>query len=267
MKKLVLCALGVLVSSAVNGQQATQWSGNNHWYQVVKVPSGISWENARDRAVAMGGYLATANDSAENNHIKSLLTSDAAIWADKGVGPWLGGYQKQGSEAPGSEGQNWFWLTGETFSNTSWKSGQPDNGFMGANEGYLHYLSDDITSVANIDWNDASNQPVKYSPVSFVVEFESDPNIPLQKSWQDVALNDTQHFDLNCEYRVSSEVSDWWQYPVAISKERILSDVSTAQFAFGVILHGNKSQQQYLAEGQNQAPFSAWTIYRMQKRC
>lgn len=268
MKKLVLCALGVLVSSAVNGQQATQWSGNNHWYQVVKVPSGISWENARERAVAMGGYLATPSSSAENEFIKGLLAADGQAWSVKGIGPWIGGYQNQALETLGGEGQHWSWLSGENFSDTDWKGGQPDNGFMGESEGHLHYLADDTSHTATIGWNDASSEPEKYSPVAFVVEYETDPEFQNQSDWQDVPLSDTDYFDIRCEYRVFQDETTWVQNPVYTGKEKLLFDVSTQNLFFGVINYNNKAVERYVVEGNvDAAQTSSWNIFKIQKRC
>src|SRR5262249_46089958 len=77
-----------------------QWSlaagGNGHWYQVVSVAGGISWDDAQADALSRGGYLATVVSAPENSFVFSLVDTPGA-WlyfpqGDANAGPWIGGY-------------------------------------------------------------------------------------------------------------------------------------------------------------------------------
>jgi len=123
-----------------------QWSsdvgGNDHFYEVVSVPSGISWYQANTSAMSAGGYLATITSAAENSFVYSILDYDMHFIGEWDWGPWLGGYQPAGSAEPYG---GWRWVTGEPFTYTNWKPGNPDN--AGGIENYLHFLQ-------GPQWND-----------------------------------------------------------------------------------------------------------------
>jgi VCBS repeat-containing protein len=88
-----------------------------HYYEVVNVPVGISWADARDAAAlksfnGLTGYLATITSSAENAFILSKLPADGWIGASDDVT-----YINIATGAPtyadqsAAEG-NWYWVTG-----------------------------------------------------------------------------------------------------------------------------------------------------------
>ena len=70
-----------------------QWSsdvgGNDHFYEVVSVPSGISWYQANTSATSSGGYLATITSAAENSFVYSILDYDTHFTGEWDWGPWL----------------------------------------------------------------------------------------------------------------------------------------------------------------------------------
>ena len=81
------------LSTTVLAQGAVQWrvedGGNGHWYEFIRVPSGVCWNAARTSAEAAGGHLATINSSAENQVVVALAAAN-----NPGVpesGPFLGG--------------------------------------------------------------------------------------------------------------------------------------------------------------------------------
>jgi hypothetical protein len=72
-----VAAMAVAAAVTANGAlagDAVQWrvedGGNGHWYRVVVVPGAgyprITWDEARNRAIAAGGYLATVSTIEEN---------------------------------------------------------------------------------------------------------------------------------------------------------------------------------------------------------
>jgi hypothetical protein len=66
-------ALSAAIMSPAVGDDRVQWpvasGGNGHFYQGFVAPSGITWQAAWDAATALGGYLATATNAAENDFI------------------------------------------------------------------------------------------------------------------------------------------------------------------------------------------------------
>jgi hypothetical protein len=101
-----------------------KWT-NGHCYQAVLAP-GLSWDQARDSCLARGGHLVTITSAEENAFVFSLVSGDSAFWYldafGNGLGPWLGGFQPNGSEMPDT---GWQWVTTEPFVYTNWETGQP----------------------------------------------------------------------------------------------------------------------------------------------
>jgi hypothetical protein len=104
--------------ACVVGNYPVQWQaedgGNGHWYQVTPVMRGICWEQFRDQAVLLGGYLATSTSAAENAHIYRH-----AIWHDAQTVPhtYLGGFQSPDACEPDC---GWTWVTDEPWVYSSW---------------------------------------------------------------------------------------------------------------------------------------------------
>jgi len=98
------------------------------------------WTTARQNCVNMGGHLVTVTSAAENNFIYSLWPSG-----------WIGLTDEV------TEGI-WKWVTGETYSYTSWNGGEPNNA---GNEDYIQF-------VGAGKWNDLPDN--QYLP--YVLEFE-----------------------------------------------------------------------------------------------
>jgi hypothetical protein len=133
-----------------------QWSpssgGNGHWYLAVYVPGGINWADARAKAQALGGDLATITSAAENSFV-FLRIADPIFWRQPATGPvrlfgpWIGGFQPPGSAEPLGL---WSWVTGEPWSYTSWDTGEPNN--LNGNEDHLHFYAPGTNPLPR--WND-----------------------------------------------------------------------------------------------------------------
>lgn len=154
-----------------------QWppadGGNDHWYEALVAPGGISWADANTTANAAGGYLATLTTTAENNFVFSLIDSpEYWVYSPAGayLGPWIGGLKTN---------DGWQWVTNEPFTFTNWSPGAPNN--AAPYEDRLMVLSYSPQPTAL--WNDYSDaRAVQYGfPVGFVVEYNAAP-VPIPGS-------------------------------------------------------------------------------------
>jgi hypothetical protein len=165
---------------------AVVWSGNGHWYEVVSVEDGITWEEANLAAVAMGGYLATITSQEENDFVFGLV-DEMEFWSISGydaVGPWLGGLQPPNSLIPG---QDWHWVTGEPWQYTNWCSGinQEPNDHWGTEEDRLHFYQSAYNPQPAPTWNDI---PGSSRLPSYVVEGSAVPEPSALLVWSGLGL-------------------------------------------------------------------------------
>lgn len=134
MLKCYLASLLVVLSIATHAfasnETWVQWpiesGGNGHYYMTVSAPGGISWTAAHAQAMAFAGYLVSVTSAAESQFVFSLVDSPT-FWQDlggKNYGPWIGGFQPNGSQEPSG---GWTWTSGEPFSYTNWRAGEPNN--------------------------------------------------------------------------------------------------------------------------------------------
>src|SRR5437868_5239202 len=83
MKPWSLSLLMCLAAAAVHAQPS-QWKasdgGNDHFYEALHAPNGITWAAAQADAVNRGGYLATMTSAAENTFAYGLISSDISYW-------------------------------------------------------------------------------------------------------------------------------------------------------------------------------------------
>lgn len=134
---------------------------NGHYYELVFVEAGLTWEDARAAAEARtyrgaSGHLATITSTAEN----LFLTR---VFGEGGLdGRYLGGYQTDGSLEPDG---GWNWVTGEYFYGfTNWGDGEP-NDF--GDEKYLQYAHG--LDAEGMRWNDLG---FTADVQGYVVEYE-----------------------------------------------------------------------------------------------
>lgn len=139
---------------------------NGHSY--YRSTGSMTWTNARQACLNMGGHLVTVTSPAENNFIFNL---------------WPNGWIGLTDEVV--EGQ-WRWVTGEPFSWSNWNGGEPNNS---GNEDYIQF-------VGGGKWNDLPNVSLPY-----VLEFDY---IVTFTNWEYVK---TVYTDANGRYTIN-EVSN-----------------------------------------------------------
>lgn len=123
---------------------AQEWNG--HYYKLIGM--SMSWDKADKFCKSLGGHLATAETSDENEMIKNLVLK---YDNNRGHNYWIGGYNKDSV---------WKWVTGRAIVDYFDWVGQPNSG-----EGYgiLLYTSEDARWLSH-----------KYSlTVEFVCEWDS----------------------------------------------------------------------------------------------
>ena len=141
---------------------------NGHTYEVLSAPAGITWTAARDAAAGRGGHLATITSTNENAFVFELVRNDLRLWtnippAARLLGPWIGGFQTNGSPEPAG---GWQWVTGERFAYTNWAEGQPNND--PANQDSMHFVGPDASTPGST-WNDLGSD---WLLTGYVVEYE-----------------------------------------------------------------------------------------------
>ncbi|AKU96101.1 hypothetical protein AKJ09_02765 [Labilithrix luteola] len=138
---------------------ASVFGGNGHAYLVVVDKTKINWGDAKARAEEAGGHLATITSSAENQFVYQLAAGvQGAFYTTNG--PWLGGYQPNGSVEPKG---GWTWVTNEPWSYENWAASEPSN--TNGDEAFLEYTGSPPSST----WNDID---IGADTRAFVIEFE-----------------------------------------------------------------------------------------------
>lgn len=150
----VLLALAAFTPAARAGgpEPFVQPSGLTHWYEVIAVPQGLTWVEAKQAAAARGGHLATITSKEENEFVFGLL-DDAQYWQEDPTrklanGPWIGGVQDQQSVEPSG---GWGWVELETWTAEFWAAGEPNDDRKADR---LHYAAGPQSRAAT--WGDAA---------------------------------------------------------------------------------------------------------------
>ncbi len=179
MKYIHAMAASALLAG-VCASASAQWStfaGTGHYYGVFLIEGGDhSWSAARAQAQAkiapngQTGDLATLT-SADENAFVFALADFPQFWAidaaGNNEGPYLGGFQPEGSPEPAG---GWQWVTGEAWSYTSWMSGEPNN--SGGEEDFLCYFG--IGGARTDRWNDVGDSASAVH-TAYVVEVVPEP--------------------------------------------------------------------------------------------
>ena len=180
--KMLLVALGIAALST--GAMAQNVGGsvlfnadNGHFYQMFTNSSGLSWDSASTYAISQGGYLATVTSSVENSvMVQNFVSSYIPELAN---GQYYSGIYLGASDSE-VEGV-WKWVTGEEWSYTNWRAGEPNNdGSFG--QDYLQYVTAGYYGFNN-NWDDVWGDDrykngVDLNMRAFIVEYNSNPTAP-----------------------------------------------------------------------------------------
>lgn len=119
-----MAGVGALLLFAVTIAQAApvRWSGNLHYYNVVRSDTPITWDNAQAAAVAsqhagVSGHLVTYSSLAEANWVYNNVVSNPDYWYHRGgselLGPWIGLLAPHGLST--DIRPIWTWVGGAAF--------------------------------------------------------------------------------------------------------------------------------------------------------
>ena len=122
-KKLLNSALGLALITMGGNASATllQWDsgsgGNDHWYETVETPNGISWSDAQTQASASGGYLVTIRSLQEQNFIFDNITVKGLDTLEYQSSYWTGGVANVTDPTQLTLGTptSWHWNNGESW--------------------------------------------------------------------------------------------------------------------------------------------------------
>ncbi len=121
MRSLVTAGATLAIGAAgqAGAGEPVQWrvedGGNGHWYELAALPgkgtTRIPWGEAKSRAEAVGGHLATLTSTGEAAFIWTNFNSQMVdnVWGSPWC-CWLGGYRVSG--------QTFAWVTSEPYSCT-----------------------------------------------------------------------------------------------------------------------------------------------------
>lgn len=201
---------------------------NGHSY--YRSTGSMTWTDARQACINMGGHLVTVTSAAENNFIFGLWPSG-----------WIGLTDEV------TEGV-WKWVTGEPYSWSNWNSGEPNNA---GNEDYIQF-------VGGGKWNDLPNNSLPY-----VLEFEY---IVDYTAWEIAATSIT---DLTGRYSFSMPTNPSIEWYITFSVPSLPTLLpSDAQAANQVIL-GNTAQRSrdfYRFDVNNDSRFTVSDVYSIYAR-
>lgn len=133
---------------------------DGHQYQIFDEP--LTWHAAKERCKAMGGHLVTITTKEENDFIKDEVLKGGSLYY------WLGATDEA------NEG-TWNWVTGEPWSYTRWRSGQPDNSKNSEHYLMMYRHSDSFNSNLNGMWNDENvdcSEAVDLNRQGFICEWD-----------------------------------------------------------------------------------------------
>ena len=167
-----------------------QQNYNGHSY--YRSTGTAFWSAAKAACDNMGGHLVTVTTQAENNFIFGLWPSG-----------WIGLTDEV------NEGV-WRWVTGETYSYTSWNPGEPNNA---GNEDYVQF-------VGGGKWNDLPNGV----NLPYVLEFEY---IVTTTAWTIAATSVTNS---NGQYSFSQPTNPSVEWYIEVVVPTVTSNLTSADF-------------------------------------
>lgn len=221
-----LCAIPGGEASAIPGVLYN--SGTGHYYKLYTTLS--TWSSASAAAQQVGGYLACVTSSAENSW---LVSNSLAVNT-----PWIGGSDSA------SEG-TWTWVSGEAWSYTAWNSGEPNN------VGDEDYLTIGTTG----GWNDWTATGTAY----YIVEWNTDPNIPPDPTNLRATLVSDQRMDLAWDDVSSSETGYELEKAVGNGAFSLLTQPAANATSYSDTAVAAETQYRYRIRAVNSSGTSGWS--------
>ncbi|MDC7223183.1 MAG: hypothetical protein PQJ60_05535, partial [Spirochaetales bacterium] len=178
-------------------QEFTTPDGEQRWFEAVYVSTGnLNWYQTAYLAQEAGGYLASITSEEENSFVFELVNDEkyfSFFDADGphygiGIGPFLGGYQPEGSIEPAG---GWSWLSGEKWDYTNWAQNlddgvtdkDPRNNTQPNNSaGGQPIMGFGEMNIPVATWGDYTDSVGTYGTrgptkrYGFIIEYETDPS-------------------------------------------------------------------------------------------
>ena len=177
-----------------------QQNFNGHSY--YRSTGSMTWTDARQACINMGGHLVTSTTLAENNFLFNL---------------WPNGWIGLTDEV--NEGV-WRWVTGEPYTWSYWNGGEPNNA---GNEDYVQF-------VGGGRWNDLPNMSLPY-----VLEFDYIVTFTPWVLHQTVYTNSLGYYSFS---QPTSPAVEWYiQYdaPTPVTTLQITDMVEVSKIILGTI--------------------------------
>ena len=130
---------------------------DNHIYAIYDYET--NWDYARQLCEYFGGHLATVTSKEEDDLIIKLINSGSKD------AYWLGGTDYKSGDYNTSY-VPYYWITGEDFNYSNWRSGEPNR--IGVKGNKEHYLT--VRKSYGNNWNDEA--ALNYSDKGFILEID-----------------------------------------------------------------------------------------------
>ncbi|MCR4642467.1 MAG: cellulose binding domain-containing protein [Lachnospiraceae bacterium] len=166
-----------------NGTGLAEESYRGHFYALI--PSAMHWDAAKEYCESVGGHLVTIGDADEQRFIEDKLLGHSSFSKY-----WIGGYTKNALD-------EFEWITGESFTYTNWRHGEPNWLY----EKYMH-----IYDSTNPDYFGLWNNEEPDSGYYFICEWENEKNVkpllffavtmnPVPEDFGTITVNNTADYD------------------------------------------------------------------------
>jgi len=202
-------------------------SFGGHTYQVLDY--AVTWSEAKEKCEELGGHLVTINSAAENEFLVEL--SKESIKRNL----WIGAK---------TDGSQYYWITGESFSYTNWEDNEPNNVDDYQYTAMMYTYRGRYTEGK---WNDENENGRDWSgyyltDFGFICEWEeisgSDGYNSVEQYMVDVIIDDIYIGSLNC-MQGSTPQNFAYKYimkPEQLSLSRVYVDLldDNAGFQFSV---------------------------------
>jgi hypothetical protein len=144
---------------------------NQHYYDVVAVPAGISWDAANAAAAdsyynGLKGHLVTITSADEQQFIENNL---------QGInGAAMGGFKPDHTMPDLHHADGWQWVTGEPWDYTNWYSTEPGNTYP------PDYPAGEFVMIMWIghQWGDYPEASQGFPFYCYIVEYDPIKSIP-----------------------------------------------------------------------------------------